>query len=213
MHIPRRLPFAFALLVTFPLAAQQEPPEFPVSENGCAGARVLEHLERHGDYGQIDPEALLYVTRVEYERRALEKRQGIGAEAVAGNVWSSIGPTNGAGRAIAVGLHASLPNTAIIGAAGGGAWKTTNSGVTWTPLTETLPNLSVGAIAYAPTDANRVYLGTGEGGYAQDFIPGIGWRRCSIGSRCILRMRTSSSSGRTAVRCDPPRAPADRGRP
>ena len=108
------------------------------------------------------------------ERRALEKRQGLGAEAIAGNVWSSIGPTNGAGRATAIALHASLPNTAIIGAAGGGAWKTTNSGVTWTPLTETLPNLSVGAIAYAPSDANRVYLGTGEGGYAADFIPGIG---------------------------------------
>jgi photosystem II stability/assembly factor-like uncharacterized protein len=174
MHIPRRFPLALALLVTLPLAAQPEPPEFPVGENGCAGARVLEHLERHGDYGLIDPEALLYLTRVEHERRALEKRQGIGAEAVAGNVWSSIGPTNGAGRAIAVALHPSLPNTAIIGTAGGGAWKTTNNGVSWTPLSETLPNLSVGAIAYAPTNANRVYLGTGEGGYAQDFIPGIG---------------------------------------
>jgi hypothetical protein len=166
---------AFALLVfTSVAAAQPEPPEFPIDETGCAGARVLEHLERHGDYGQIDPEALLYVTRLEHERRTLEQRQGISAEAIAGNVWSSIGPTNGAGRATAIGLHAGLPNTAIIGAAGGGAWKTTNGGLTWTPLTETLPNLSVGAIAYAPSDANRVYLGTGEGGIAQDFIPGIG---------------------------------------
>ncbi len=174
MHISRRLSFALTLLVTFPLLSQTDPPEFPVGENGCAGARVIEHLERHGDFGLIDPEALLYVTRVEHERRALEKRQGLSAEAVAGNVWTSIGPTNGAGRAIAVALHPSLPNTAIIGSAGGGAWKTTNNGASWTPLTETLPNLSVGAIAYAPSDANRVYLGTGEGGYAGDFIPGIG---------------------------------------
>lgn len=173
MPLQRSL-LAFALLISSVAAAQSEPPEFPIGENGCAGARVLEHLERHGDFGQIDPEALLYVTRVEHERRMLEKRQGIGAEAIDGNVWSSIGPTNGAGRAIALAFHWNLPNTAIIGSAGGGAWKTATGGLTWTPLTETIPNLSVGAIAYAPSDANRVYLGTGEGGYAGDFIPGIG---------------------------------------
>ena len=175
MTLIRRSLFAFALLLmASAMAAQSEPPEFPIGETGCAGARVIEHLERHGDFGQIDPEGLLYVTRLEHERRELEQRQGIGTEAIAGNVWTSIGPTNGAGRATAIALHASLPNTAIIGAAGGGAWKTTNGGLAWTPLTETLPNLSVGAISYAPSDANRLYLGTGEGGYAGDFIPGIG---------------------------------------
>jgi hypothetical protein len=172
--LPRLLLACTPLILASAVAAQSEPPEFAVGENGCAGARVLEHLQRHGDFGQIDPEALLYLTRVEHERRVLEQRQGIGVEAIAGNVWSSIGPTNGAGRAIALALHPSLPNIAIIGAAGGGAWKTSNGGLAWTSLTDTLPNLSVGAIAYAPSDANRVYLGTGEGGYASDFIPGIG---------------------------------------
>jgi IPT/TIG domain/PKD domain len=175
MHILRRSWLAFAVVVVASaVGAQPEPPEYPVGENGCAGARVIEHLERHGDFGRIDPEALLYVTRVEHERRQLDRRQGINAEAIAGNVWTSIGPTNGAGRAIAIAHHPGLPSTAIIGAAGGGAWKTTNNGVNWTSLTETLPNLSVGAVAYAPSEASRVYLGTGEGGYAQDFIPGIG---------------------------------------
>jgi photosystem II stability/assembly factor-like uncharacterized protein len=169
--VPVRLLLAF---LTSSIAAQSEPPAFPIGENGCAGARVLEHLERHGDYGVIDPEALLYVTRGEHERRMLERRQGLGADAIAGNVWSSIGPTNGAGRAIAVAPHPTVIDTAIIGAAGGGAWKTTNRGLNWTPLTDTLPNLSVGAVAYAPSDPTRVYLGTGEGGYAIDFIPGIG---------------------------------------
>jgi hypothetical protein len=173
-RLPQPL-FTLAFLISAPFAAAQlEPPEFPIGENGCAGARVIEHLERHGDFGQIDSEALLYLSRIEHERRLLGKRQGIGAEAIAGNVWTSIGPNNGAGRAIAVALHPGLPGTAIIGAAGGGAWKTTTGGVNWTPLTETIPNLSVGAIAYAPSDSNLVYLGTGEGGYAGDFIPGIG---------------------------------------
>lgn len=155
-------------------ALPAEPPEFRVGENGCLGARVLDYLELHGDFSQIDPEALLYLTRVEHERRVLAQRQGIATNAIAGSVWSSIGPNNGSGRATAIALHPTIADTAIIGAAGGGAWKTADRGLTWTPLTETIPNLSVGAIAYAPSDANRVYLGTGEGGYAGDFIPGIG---------------------------------------
>ncbi|MFL6247745.1 MAG: IPT/TIG domain-containing protein [Thermoanaerobaculia bacterium] len=170
----RRSLFAFAvLLIAFQLAAD-EPPEFPVGENGCAGARVLEHLERHGDFGQIDPEGLLYVSRVEHAARVEERRQGLSSEAIGGNVWTSLGPTNGAGRAIAIAFHPTTSTTAIMGAAGGGAWRTVNEGLSWTPITETIPNLSVGAISYAPSDANRVYLGTGEGGYAGDFIPGIG---------------------------------------
>jgi photosystem II stability/assembly factor-like uncharacterized protein len=156
------------------LGSEAEPPEFRRGEKGCQGARVLEHLERHGDYGQIDPEALLYLTRVEHERRVVERRQGLSSEAIAGNVWTSIGPTNGAGRTIAIAIHPTQADTAIIGTAGGGAWRTTSRGIVWTPLTETVPNLSAGAVAYAPSDPNRVYLGTGEGGYASDFIPGIG---------------------------------------
>lgn len=176
MNLPR-LFIAFTLL-SITLASKgspaAEPPAFPMNEDGCLGARVLDYLEVHGDFSQIDPEALLYLTRVEHERRVHTRREGIATNAIAGSVWSSIGPTNGAGRATAIALHPTIADTAILGAAGGGAWKTTNRGLTWTPLTETIASLSVGAIAYAPSDANRVYLGTGEGGYAADFIPGIG---------------------------------------
>lgn len=175
MRSLRRLVAVFAVLfAALGAAAAEPPPELPIGEDGCAGARVLDYLERHGDFGQIDPEALLYLSRVEHERRVGAQRQGITADAVAGSVWSSIGPTNGAGRATAVAVHPTIAGTAIIGSAGGGAWKTTDRGLTWTATTETIPNLAVGAIAYAPSDPNRVYLGTGEGGYAADFIPGIG---------------------------------------
>lgn len=150
-------------------------PEYSLSEKGCIGARVLDYLDRHGDYGVIDSEALLYLTTVEHERLTRERRErSVGAQSIDGT-WRSIGPENGAGRAVAVAVHPSITGTVIVGAAGGGAWKTTDAGLTWTPLTDTLANLSVGAVAYAPSNANRVYLGTGEGGYAFDFIPGIGF--------------------------------------
>ncbi|HYI11952.1 MAG TPA: IPT/TIG domain-containing protein [Thermoanaerobaculia bacterium] len=162
------------------VATDEDGPAFARTEEGCVGARVLDYLERHGDYGRIDPEVLLYVTREEHERLERE-RKGPRANAIGGTVWTSLGPTNGAGRATAVAVHPTTAGTTIIGAAGGGAWKTTNSGTTWTALTETLANLSVGAIAYAPSAPTTVYLGTGEGGYAVDFIPGIGLLKSTNG--------------------------------
>jgi photosystem II stability/assembly factor-like uncharacterized protein len=149
-------------------------PGFAETEKGCAGARVIDYLQRHGNDGRIDAEALLEVTRDEYERRRFERSPGIRPDAIGGTVWTNLGPTNGAGRITAAASHPTIAGTVIVGAAGGGAWKTTNSGATWTALTEDLANLSVGAIAIAPSSPNTVYLGTGEGGYASDFISGIG---------------------------------------
>jgi photosystem II stability/assembly factor-like uncharacterized protein len=148
-------------------------PGFAETEEGCAGARVLDYLRRHGNDGVIDPVQMLELTRDDYERRQGE-RQNVAADSIGGTVWTSLGPTNGAGRITAAATHPSTAGTAIVGAAGGGAWKTTNSGAAWTPLTEAIANLSVGAIAIAPSATNTVYLGTGEGGIAFDSIPGIG---------------------------------------
>lgn len=155
-------------------------PGFAKSEKGCRGARVLDYLERHGDWGYIDPDGLLERTR-QIHWELLEENALVRGLAIGGTVWTSIGPTNGAGRATAVAVHPTTAGTALIGAAGGGVWKTTNTGVSWTSLTDTLANLSVGALAYAPSSASTVYLGTGEGGLAFDFIPGIGLLASSDG--------------------------------
>ncbi|HEY3057060.1 MAG TPA: PKD domain-containing protein [Thermoanaerobaculia bacterium] len=155
-----------------------EPPALHDTDEGCPEARIVEYLERHGDYGRIDPEIMLELTR---QVKASREAARFAPSAIGGSVWRSIGPTNGAGRATALALHPSITGTAIIGAAGGGAWKTTDGGQTWRVLTDDMPNLSVGAITYAPSDPSIVYLGTGEGGYAGDFIPGIGLLTSSDG--------------------------------
>lgn len=160
---------------TPPVASSNEE-TFAATEKGAAKARIKDYLERHGDHGKIDPALLLERTRTFKAELERVERPGraIRAQAIGGTVWTNIGPTNGAGRATALALDPTNVNNAIIGAAGGGAWKTTNGGAAWTPLTETVANLSVGAVAYAPSNVNIVYLGSGEGGYAVDFIPGIG---------------------------------------
>jgi photosystem II stability/assembly factor-like uncharacterized protein len=75
--------------------------------------------------------------------------------------WRQVGPFRG-GRALAVMGVAGDPDTYYFGAVAGGVWKTTNGGLTWTPMTDKTGIMSVGAIAVALSDSNVIYVGTGE---------------------------------------------------
>ncbi|MGB7469986.1 MAG: hypothetical protein WBW58_11530, partial [Candidatus Acidiferrum sp.] len=75
--------------------------------------------------------------------------------------WRQVGPFRG-GRALAVAGVAGDPDTYYFGSVAGGVWKTTNGGLTWTPMTDKTGIMSVGAIAVAPSDPNVIYVGTGE---------------------------------------------------
>ena len=54
-------------------------------------------------------------------------------------------------------------NTLFVGTPGGGIWKTTNGGTTWTPLTDKQATLSISSLAFDPTDATRNTLIAGTG--------------------------------------------------
>src|SRR6059058_706529 len=75
--------------------------------------------------------------------------------------WRSIGPFR-AGRVNAVSGVVGQPETFYFGSVGGGVWKTTNAGRTWTPVFDSASAASIGAIGVAPSDPNIVYVGTGE---------------------------------------------------
>jgi photosystem II stability/assembly factor-like uncharacterized protein len=103
--------------------------------------------------------------------------------------WRILGPTNLAGRVSAIATDPSNPKTIYRGTAGGGLWKSIDGGISWTPLTDGMGNLSVGAVAVALSDPNFVYVGTGEGAMSIDGIDGIG-------------LISSSDAGRTWRRPD-----------
>lgn len=76
--------------------------------------------------------------------------------------YRSIGPYRG-GRVTAVAGSVSQPSTYYFGATGGGVWKTTNSGASWSPITDGfLKTGSVGALAVSESDSNIIYVGMGE---------------------------------------------------
>ena len=76
--------------------------------------------------------------------------------------WRSIGPDRG-GRSIAVAGHAERSFEYYFGATGGGLFKTTDGGSSWTAVTDgQVGSASVGAVAMAPSDPDIVYIGMGE---------------------------------------------------
>ncbi|MEJ2540136.1 MAG: hypothetical protein P8188_09220 [Gemmatimonadota bacterium] len=85
-----------------------------------------------------------------------------------------VGPTQG-GRVTAVAGHRAHPGTFYMGATGGGVWKTTDWGVTWLPVSDGyLATGSIGAIRVAPSNPDRVYVGTGSDGIRSNVILGRG---------------------------------------
>ncbi|MGA3204433.1 MAG: hypothetical protein ABSF12_18230, partial [Bryobacteraceae bacterium] len=96
------------------------------------------------------------------------------ASLLSGLHWRDVGPMRG-GRSFGVAGHADQPDTFYFGSVGGGVWKTENSGRTWLPISdEGIPIGSIGAIAVAPSNANIVYVGTGEPDIRSQHSYGIG---------------------------------------
>ena len=75
--------------------------------------------------------------------------------------WREIGPTGQGGRIDDLAVDEKNPSTYYIGYAVSGLWKTTNMGTTFTSLMDEYA-ASIGDIALAPSNANILYVGTGE---------------------------------------------------
>ena len=96
--------------------------------------------------------------------------------------YRSIGPHRG-GRSAAVTGVPGEPNLFYFGAAGGGVWKTTDSGQNWKNISDGFFGGSIGAISASLSDPNILYVGTGEKTVRGNVSPGYGgfWRSDDAG--------------------------------
>src|SRR3954464_11279019 len=96
--------------------------------------------------------------------------------------WRMVGPFR-AGRVNAVTGVVGEPNTFYFGSVGGGLWKSTNIGRTWTPIFDSQTVASIGAIAVAPSNPGGVYVGPGEADMRDSIAFGDGMYRSGDGGR------------------------------
>src|SRR5256886_2879601 len=74
----------------------------------------------------------------------------------------TIGPAVMGGRVSDIALDPHNPFVFYVGLAHGGVFKTNDNGVTFDPIFDKQPMLSIGAIAIAPSDSDVIWVGTGE---------------------------------------------------
>jgi photosystem II stability/assembly factor-like uncharacterized protein len=76
--------------------------------------------------------------------------------------WVPLGPVVNSARVDAVQCDPSRPGTWYAGFGSGNLWKTIDHGLSWKPIFEDQPALSVGDFTLAPSNPDIIYLGTGE---------------------------------------------------
>ncbi|HUU06647.1 MAG TPA: hypothetical protein VMZ49_12315 [Patescibacteria group bacterium] len=90
--------------------------------------------------------------------------------------WQFLGALNVSGRCTDVAVVAPKGQNYTIYAAtaSGGLWRTVNEGTTWEPLFENGPSTAIGDVALAPSDANIIWIGTGEANIFRSSQAGCG---------------------------------------
>ncbi len=123
-----------------------------------------------------------------------------------GQPWAELGPSpltaygGAVGRISAVAASPSDPNRYFATGADGGVWRTINGGASWEGLTDHLATSSIGAIALAPSDQSRVYVGTGEANFANHSRYGLGIYRSDDGGDTWSHLASDVLSGRCISR-------------
>src|SRR5262250_2426732 len=91
------------------------------------------------------------------------------------NVWTSFGPEGG--RVYALALDPTTPTTLYAGTLGGGVFKSTTGGSSWSAVNTGLANLEVRTLALDPT---TLYAGT-LGGVFKSTDGGSSWSAVNTG--------------------------------
>ena len=95
------------------------------------------------------------------------------------NTWTRIGPAGGRFNDVAV--DPQTPATLFTGGAGGGVFKSTNSGMVWTAHNAGITEPDIQALAVDPQSPSTLYAGSDFGGVYKTTSGGVSWNAANSG--------------------------------
>lgn len=125
------------------------------------------------------------------------------ASAVKGLRLREIGPALMGGRIADIAVSPADPSTWYVAAGSGNLWKTTNSGITWTPVFDDQASYSIGTVSIDPNHPEVVWVGTGENVSGRHVGWGDGVYRSTDGGRTWQNMGLPQSEHIGKILIDP----------
>ena len=117
--------------------------------------------------------------------------------------FRNIGPALTSGRIADLAVNPSNTSEYYVASASGGVWKTTNAGITFTPVFDQQGSFSIGCITLDPSNPNTVWVGTGENNNQRSVSYGDGVYKSEDGGKSWRNTGLSKSEHIGKIMVDP----------
>jgi photosystem II stability/assembly factor-like uncharacterized protein len=107
--------------------------------------------------------------------------------------WRSVGPALTSGRIADIAINPNDHSEYYVATAAGGVWKTTNKGVTYSPIFESQGSFSIGCVSIAPSNEHIVWVGSGENNNQRSVAYGDGVYKSLDGGKSWKNMGLKDS--------------------
>jgi photosystem II stability/assembly factor-like uncharacterized protein len=171
------------------------------------------------DEGNVTREAQAHARAEEWFKRrhprnslrtkaVLEKQRLLADASTTSGQWTPIGPEpiQGAavysGRVWGIAVDPRNNKVIYIGTDGGGVWKTTDGGTTWTPLTDTQANINIRDLTLAPSAPDTIIAAVYNGGLLISHDDGATWTTAQEGTD-ITSVAISPTDPNVILTADP----------
>lgn len=122
---------------------------------------------------------------------------------LSGLSFRSIGPAVTGGRVVDIAVNPNNFSEYYVASGHGSLWKTTNSGVTFSPVFDGNKSYAIGCVKIDPTNTNVVWVGTGENNNQNNVIFGDGIYKTEDGGKSWSNMGLDSSDQIGGIAIDP----------
>lgn len=122
---------------------------------------------------------------------------------LSGLKFRNIGPALTSGRVSDIAVNPNNFNEYYVAVASGGVWKTTNHGVTYTPIFDGQGSYSVGCVTIDPNQSSTIWVGTGENNNQRSVGYGDGVYKSIDGGKSWKNMGLKASEHISKVIVDP----------